>query len=236
MCGRPSSGITRDTWLPSWTKPRSPDIGKSGRRATSTSLWELLNLPATEATTACRCDGRWPNVHRVAPQSIASVASEEPPSDGNPEVPAVRSCNVGLVSGAAFILHGSLPRTGRAGHATLGDQACPAGPGGANLRPLRILRAEDNPVNRFWPSSCWKNRGVRFRWPRMGESLWMRSHSGAQFDLILMDVQMPEVSGYEATRQIREMERATGSHIPVIAMTAFCHGRRPRTLPRRRNG
>jgi CheY-like chemotaxis protein len=36
-----------------------------------------------------------------------------------------------------------------------------------------------------------------------------------------MDVQMPEVSGYEATRQIREMEGATGRHIPIIAMTAF---------------
>jgi CheY-like chemotaxis protein len=45
--------------------------------------------------------------------------------------------------------------------------------------------------------------------------------SGAKFDLILMDVQMPEVSGYEATRQIREMERGTGRHMPIIAMTAF---------------
>ena len=45
--------------------------------------------------------------------------------------------------------------------------------------------------------------------------------SGAQFDLILMDVQMPEIRGYGATRQIREMEDATGRHIPIIAMTAF---------------
>ena len=36
-----------------------------------------------------------------------------------------------------------------------------------------------------------------------------------------MDVQMPEVSGYEATRQIREMERGLRRHIPIIAMTVF---------------
>ena len=45
--------------------------------------------------------------------------------------------------------------------------------------------------------------------------------AGTEFDLVLMDVQMPEVSGYEATRQIREMERGTVRHIPIIAMTAF---------------
>jgi len=43
----------------------------------------------------------------------------------------------------------------------------------------------------------------------------------AEFDLVLMDVQMPEVSGYEATRQIRELERGTARHIPIVAMTAF---------------
>jgi CheY-like chemotaxis protein len=43
--------------------------------------------------------------------------------------------------------------------------------------------------------------------------------SQQRFDLILMDIQMPEMDGYEATAAIREMERTTGVHTPIVAMT-----------------
>ena len=51
------------------------------------------------------------------------------------------------------------------------------------------------------------------------------------FDLVFMDVQMPEMDGFEATVEIRKMERATGRHVPIIAMTAHAmQGDRDRCL------
>jgi CheY-like chemotaxis protein len=44
--------------------------------------------------------------------------------------------------------------------------------------------------------------------------------SEQSFDLVLMDVQMPEISGLEVTRAIRRLEEKTGRHVPIIAMTA----------------
>jgi two-component system, sensor histidine kinase and response regulator len=48
----------------------------------------------------------------------------------------------------------------------------------------------------------------------------VRMHAEAEFDLIVMDVEMPEMDGFEATREIRRAESAMDKHIPIIAMTA----------------
>jgi CheY-like chemotaxis protein len=86
-------------------------------------------------------------------------------------------------------------------------------------RPLNILLAEDNVVNQTLASSLLRKRGHRVVLAKNGleaVNLWRRE----AFDVILMDVQMPEMGGFEATTRIRQLEAETGEHIPIIALTA----------------
>jgi CheY-like chemotaxis protein len=86
-------------------------------------------------------------------------------------------------------------------------------------QPLHILLAEDNAVNQTLAIRLLEKRGytvVVARTGKEGLAAWTRE----PFDLILMDVQMPEMDGFEATAAIREAERLKGGHTPIIAMTA----------------
>jgi PAS domain S-box-containing protein len=87
------------------------------------------------------------------------------------------------------------------------------------LRPLNILLAEDSPVNQKLAIGLLSKHGHQVTVVENGrEAVW---RSRAQpFDLILMDVQMPEMDGLEATGAIRARERQVGGHIPIIAITA----------------
>jgi two-component system, sensor histidine kinase len=87
--------------------------------------------------------------------------------------------------------------------------------------PLRILLAEDNPVNQLLAIKLLEKHGHTVSLAVNGREAVEAIAAGTEFDVILMDVQMPEVSGYEATGRIREMERGTARHIPIVAMTAF---------------
>ena len=85
---------------------------------------------------------------------------------------------------------------------------------------LRILLAEDNPVNQEVASLILRQWGHQVVLAETGKgalSRWCDEH----FDLVLMDVQMPEMSGLEATAQIRRQESGTNAHVPIIAMTAY---------------
>ena len=84
---------------------------------------------------------------------------------------------------------------------------------------LRILLAEDNAVNQQLAVRLLEKSGHTVGMAGTGrEALAALEREG--FDLVLMDVQMPETDGLEATAAIREKERVTHGHVPIIAMTA----------------
>jgi signal transduction histidine kinase/DNA-binding response OmpR family regulator len=86
-------------------------------------------------------------------------------------------------------------------------------------RPLRILLAEDNPVNQMVAVRLLEKIGHTVMVVANGRDAVQKAGE-QKFDLVLMDVQMPGMGGFEATRLIRENETGTPIHTPIIAMTA----------------
>jgi PAS domain S-box-containing protein len=97
-------------------------------------------------------------------------------------------------------------------------------------RPLNILVAEDNTVNQTLVGRLLERRGHTAAIAGTGGET-LKALDRAKYDVVLMDVQMPEMNGFEVTAAIRERERTTGGHIPIIAMTAYAiKGDRERCL------
>jgi PAS domain S-box-containing protein len=89
----------------------------------------------------------------------------------------------------------------------------------AGSRRLRVLVAEDNEVNQQVAAGMLERAGHRAVVVRNGRQVLAELERGG-FDLALMDVQMPEMDGFETTVAIRQNERATGVHLPIVAVTA----------------
>lgn len=97
-------------------------------------------------------------------------------------------------------------------------------------RPLRILLAEDNAVNRMLAVRLLEKAGHTVEVAGTGREA-LAALERAQFDLVMMDVQMPEMDGITATVVVRERERSSGVHIPILALTAHAmSGDRERCL------
>jgi len=100
----------------------------------------------------------------------------------------------------------------------------------APVRALRILVAEDMAANQEVIRTILTSRGHSVRGVVNGREAveWFQRES---YDVILMDVQMPEVDGFQATKLIRSFEANTGAHVPILALTAHAlNGDRERCL------
>ncbi len=103
-------------------------------------------------------------------------------------------------------------------------------PSALRVRPLRVLLAEDNAANQKLAVGVLTKLGHHVTVADNGRSA-IAAWQSERFDLILMDVQMPEMDGLQATQAIRALEREQGGHIPIVSMTAHAmKGDRERCL------
>ena len=88
-------------------------------------------------------------------------------------------------------------------------------------RSLRILVAEDNPINQIVLTKMLQKQGHSVLTADHGvDALAKLEETGWDVDMVLMDMQMPELDGYETTKRIRGIEQARGGHLPIVAVTA----------------
>jgi two-component system sensor histidine kinase/response regulator len=86
-------------------------------------------------------------------------------------------------------------------------------------RALRVLLVEDNPINQKIAARLLEKHGHSVVIAENGRVALERLE-GSQFDVVLMDLQMPEMDGFTATAAIRRQEAGTGRHLPIVAVTA----------------
>jgi PAS domain S-box-containing protein len=107
------------------------------------------------------------------------------------------------------------------GTAVYAETAAPADPSRQPEQacPYDILLAEDNPINQKLTRHLLSKQGHRVTVVADGEEA-LAAVRERRFDVVLMDIQMPKISGLEATETIRREEMSTGDHVPIIALTA----------------
>jgi len=82
---------------------------------------------------------------------------------------------------------------------------------------IQILVAEDEQNNFMFIKEALKNTGAKIIWAEDGQKAVEEVHKNPKIDLVLMDIKMPRLNGYEATKQIKEIR----SDLPIIAQTAY---------------
>ncbi|MFL6208635.1 MAG: two-component regulator propeller domain-containing protein [Pyrinomonadaceae bacterium] len=128
-----------------------------------------------------------------------------------------------LLGAISRVLNLSLPAAQPVNH--VATSAAPE-----NRRALKLLLAEDNIVNQRLAVKLLERAGHAVTIAGNGVEA-LRAWAGGHFDLILMDMQMPQMSGFEATAAIRAQESTRGARTPIVAMTAHAmRGDRERCL------
>ncbi len=86
---------------------------------------------------------------------------------------------------------------------------------------LRILVVEDNPINQRLATRLLEKQGHQVTLAADGrEAVDTLQRANWEFDAVLMDIQMPEMDGLDATKEIRRLESGNAKHVPIIALTA----------------
>src|SRR5262249_56043325 len=105
------------------------------------------------------------------------------------------------------------------------------GAGLGSGRPLHVLLAEDNPFNQAVLEDLLPRRGHTLHVAGDGRAALTALEQGP-FDVMLLDIHMPELDGFRVVAAQRRREQGTGMHLPIIALTArSAAGERERCLP-----
>jgi len=177
-------------------------------------------MPGMDGLELARRAGKLPAARRPAVLLLTSVGQSE-------LAPRRRAAVQGVLTKP--IKHSDLLDM-IAGLFAAAGEARPPAVTAAPPRALRLLVAEDTPVNRKLVATVLSKRGHHVTTVENGRQA-VEAVAQNAFDLVLMDVQMPEMDGLEAARAIRAREGTSGGHVPIVALTAHAlKGDRERCL------
>jgi|GEM_PF-1165153 len=126
----------------------------------------------------------------------------------------------GVGTSFQFILRFPVQTTNHLAFTSKHQRTVVSHPMGVLNSPLNILLVEDEYINRTLAVIILEQEGWQVSTAENGLEA-IKKNKEQPFDLILMDIQMPELNGYEATKFIRQNEIKCGNHVPIIAMTAY---------------
>jgi CheY-like chemotaxis protein len=203
---------------------RPVSVGSGARALAELEEGEEIRPPALSCSSTATCpDGRFSVAAHVrnAPTSPATIMML---TSGERQGDRARCRELGV---AAYLtkpiaqsdLWDAIARVLGEGEAREDYGEAPPASGGAR-RPLRILLAEDNAINRRLALRLMEMRGDQVEVASNGGEALVKVKEKGPFDLILMDVHMPEMEGLAATAAVREHERGATDRTRIIGVTA----------------